>query len=193
MKSNTEVYSQWLDSKVVLEPTHPPGGQLNHSTMMASFTAAEEQDQECEYDFNEEIELVLEAREAVYIHTSNIAVIMQNKLDLIKELKEKIEILEHHIQETEGGSDTTTEDLNNAPSSKRRVGQLTPQRNPTEPQVQTSDTPDEKLPDIQDTTTGSVPDPITGEIEEYVIAPEHDDYVNSAFRLARYAADTWTS
>ena len=43
MKSNTEVYSQWLDSKVVLEPTHPPGGQLN-STMMTSFTAAEEQD-----------------------------------------------------------------------------------------------------------------------------------------------------
>ena len=41
MKSNTEVYSQWLDSKVVLEPTHPPGGQLN-STMMASFTAAAE-------------------------------------------------------------------------------------------------------------------------------------------------------
>ncbi len=191
MKSNTEVYSQWLDSKVVLEPTHPPGGQLNHSTMMASFTAAEEQDQECEYDFNTEIESVKEAMQAVSIHTSNISVIMQNKLDLIQELTEKNEILEHHIQEIEGGSDTTTED--HAPSSKRTVGQLTPQRNPTEPQVRTPDTPDEKLPDIQDTTTGSVPDPITGEIEEYVIAPEHDDYVNSALRFARYAADTWTS
>jgi len=167
MKSNTEVYSQWLDSKVVLEPTHPPGGQLNQpDNTMASETdmisdnllLCRLQNKISEVDrFNKA------AIKEMNLMLHEIEVRFQEKDDTITELKKR-------IFEPEGFSDTTNEDL--IPSSKRTVGELTPQRIITDPLVTTPDsTADEQLAD-----------------QSY-----SKEYVRDVFKFAGYAAKTWAS
>ena len=87
----------------------------------------------------------------------------QEKDDTITELKKR-------ILEPEGFSDTTNEDL--IPSSKRTVGELTPQRITTDPLVTTPDSMADEQPADQSYSK---------------------EYVSDGFKILKHVAKSWAS